>query len=589
MDQRRLLLFIAISLAIVTVFQWLLPPPPPNHPAHAPVPPPVAAPASPEVAPSTASETEVPIHVPRLPIDARSVIGSLSLEGARLDDLSLRGYHETVDQKSPLVRLLAPPGDPQPSYIQFGWSGGPGVVVPDDHTVWQANGTKLTDTQPVVLTWNNGQGLTFRIDLLIDRHYMFTAHQSVFNGSGKPVDVWPWQRVRRDYAPKTSGYGVLFEGMMGAVDQRIKEVGYPSAKSEAAKHDGVAFQKGATGGWAGFSDKYWLTAAIPDQSVPSKTSWDHTELNGHDRYQVSYVTEQPEHIAPGGDQGVATRAFAGAKVVRLLDHYQSRDHVPLLSYAVDWGWFFFITKPFFYAIDFLNGITGNFGIAILIFTVFVKLAFYPLAASSYRSMGKMRLLAPKIQAARERFKDDPARQQQAMMEVYKQEGISPMAQAGGCLPLVIQIPVFFSLYKVILINIEMRHAPFFGWIQDLSATDPTNVFNLFGLIPYDPAAISPTLHLGIWPLILGLTMFFQQRLNPPPPDPTQARIFQFMPIIFTFMMGRFPAGLVIYWSWNNTLTIAQQWYIQRGAKLTGPAAKPAAITPPKPKPRKAKA
>jgi YidC/Oxa1 family membrane protein insertase len=240
----------------------------------------------------------------------------------------------------------------------------------------------------------------------------------------------------------------------------------------------------------------------------------------------------------------------------------------LLSYAIDWGWFFFITRPFFYAIDWLNSVTGNFGVAILVFTVVVKLIFYPLAAKSYQSMGKMRLLAPKVQAARERFKDDPAKQQAAMMEVYKQEGVSPAAQMGGCLPMLIQIPVFFSLYKVILINIDMRHAPFFGWIHDLSATDPTNIFNLFGLIPFDPSQLSPFLHLGVWPVVLGLTMFFQQKLNPPAPDPAQQKMLQFMPLIFVFMMGRFPAGLVIYWCWNNTLTIAQQWYIQRGATLT---------------------
>ena len=290
--------------------------------------------------------------------------------------------------------------------------------------------------------------------------------------------------------------------------------------------------------------------------------------DGRDHYQVSYQASAPQHVAPGADASFDSRLFVGAKEVHLLDRYETQLHIPLLSYAVDWGRFFFLTKPFFYAIDWFYSVTGNFGIAILIFTVLVKIAFYPLAAKSYQSMGKMRLLAPKIQAARERHKDDPAKQQAAMMEVYKQEGISPAAQAGGCLPMLIQIPVFFSLYKVILVTIEMRQAPFFGWIHDLSATDPTNVFNLFGLIPFNPELISPTLHLGIWPVLLGVTMFFQQKLNPPPPDPVQARMFQFMPIIFTFMMGRFPAGLVIYWTWNNLLTMAQQWYIQRNVTLT---------------------
>ncbi len=570
MDQRRLLLFIAISVAIFALFQFVFPPPPrPAHPANTPVAANVSA-QPPQARPEGDSEA-LPTTGPRLAIEAPNLVGSMSLTGARLDDLRLRDFHETVDRNSPLVRLLERPDEKQPSYLQFGWLGPDGVKLPDDRTQWHASAGTLRAGEPVALTWDNGAGLSFRIDLAIDKQYLFNITQSVHNAGTAPVQLWPWQRVRRDYAPLTSGYGVLFEGLIGAVDNRIKEMGYPGTKSAAEKHDGTAFEQQDQGGWAGFTDKYWLTALIPDQQAQVKTSWAHTTHDGNDRYQISYVTASPQTVAPGGDASFGSRDFVGAKEVHLLDRYESRQHIPLLSYAVDWGWFFFLTKPFFYAIDFIYSLTGNFGVAILIFTVFVKLAFYPLAATSYRSMGKMRLLAPKIQAARERFKDDPARQQQAMMEVYKQEGVSPMAQAGGCLPLVIQIPVFFSLYKVILVTIEMRHAPFFGWIHDLSATDPTNVFNLFGLLPFDPSAISSTLHLGIWPLILGATMFFQQRLNPPPPDPTQARIFQFMPIVFTFMMGRFPAGLVIYWSWNNTLTIAQQWYIQRNAKLTGPA------------------
>lgn len=580
MDQKRLLLFIAISVVIVTGFQVLFPSPPPApHPAavaaSSPAAPDLSHPAPTGAVPGAEAEDAPPADAPRLAIDAPAVTGSLSLTGARLDDLRLRNYHETVDRNSPLVRLLERPGEPQPSYLQFGWSGADGVAVPDDKTVWKASAPALRDGTPVTLSWDNGHGLTFEIALAIDQHYLFSVTQTVRNTGHDPARVWPWQRVRRDYAPVTSGFGVLFEGMIGAVDGRLKEIGYPAAKSAAEKADGVAFTQGATGGWAGFDDKYWLTATIPDQQEAVTTTWNHTLHAGRDRYQISYVAADAETVPAGGAASAASRAFIGAKEVHLLDRYEKKDHIPLLSYAVDWGWFFFLTKPFFYALDFLNGIFGNFGIAILIFTVFVKLAFYPLAARAYQSMGKMRLLAPKIQAARERFKDDPVKQQQAMMEVYKQEGISPMAQAGGCLPLIIQIPVFFSLYKVILINIEMRHAPFVGWIRDLSATDPTNVFNLFGLLPFDPSALSPTLHLGIWPLILGATMYFQQKLNPPPPDPTQARIFQFMPIVFTFMMGRFPAGLVIYWSWNNTLTIAQQWYIQRNAKLTGPAGPPA--------------
>jgi YidC/Oxa1 family membrane protein insertase len=570
MDQKRFLLFIGISVMIIAAFQLLLPPAP-----HRAAPPPVASAFTP---PDTAKPAPLPAagaaqappakDDPRLTITANNVLGTLDLRGAVLDDLRLRNYHETVDPHSPLVRLLEPVGEPQPATIQFGWTAGQGVKTPGDDTVWTASARDLTDTRNVSLTWDNGQGLIFRIDLSVDKDFLFTARQSVHNAGAAAVDVWPWQRARRDYTPQTAGYYVLFEGILGVMDLRTHQLGYADARSTAAKHDDLAYQHENTGGWAGFCDKYWLTAIVPDQLMPVRADWTFTQPNGTPRYQISYVSTQPAHIAPGGDAASVSRLFVGAKEVHLLDRYETQSNIPLLSYAVDWGWLFFITKPFFYAIDWINGVTGNFGVAILIFTVFVKLAFYPLAAKSYRSMGKMRLLAPKIQAARERFKDDPARQQQAMMEVYKQEGVSPAAQAGGCLPMVIQIPVFFSLYKVILVTIEMRQAPFFGWIHDLSATDPTNIFNLFGLLPFDPTAISPALHLGVWPVILGVSMYFQQKLNPPAPDPAQQRILQFMPLIFVFMMGRFPAGLVIYWSWNNTLTIAQQWFIQRNATLT---------------------
>lgn len=571
MDRNRLLLFIAISAAITFGFQALFP----GRPAHRPAATPAAvtqtatppstkeSPVSPAAAPKAP-----PKDAPRLQIAAPRVLGSISLIGARLDDLRLKDYHLTVEKTSPLVRVLAPAEGPEPAYIQLGWSAPQGVAVPDDATLWKADGETLTESHPVTLTWDNGQGQIFALRYAIDRDYLLTVRQEVRNTGDKPVQVLPWQRARRDFQPKTAGYSVLFEGMMGVADGRTHDVGWQAAaKASSEATDGNAYTHDGAGGWAGFTDAYWLTALIPAQTDARRTEWLHSKADGTDHYQVSYRAPELATVAPGAISGAETRLFAGAKEVRLLDRYEARENIPLLSYAVDWGRFFFLTKPFFYAIDFFFGVTGNFGIAILIFTVLVKAAFTPLAARSYRAMGKMRLLAPKIQAVRDRYKDDPAKQQQAMMDVYKEEGISPMAQAGGCLPMLIQIPVFFSLYKVILVTIEMRHAPFFGWIRDLSATDPTNVFNLFGLLPFNPALYVPQLHLGIWPLVLGTTMYFQQKLNPPPPDPVQARMFQFMPILFTFMMGGFPAGLVIYWSWNNLLTIGQQWYIQKGMTL----------------------
>jgi YidC/Oxa1 family membrane protein insertase len=573
MDQKRLPLFIAISFAILLLFQYLTPrhvaPPPVQHARQQAANQPGAT--GPQALPAPGAPgnkaNPPPANAPRVTIDAPRVLGSISLLGARLDDLRLRDYHDTVAKNSPLVRILEPLPGREPSSVQFGWSSTDGVKVPDDSTLWTSSGGDVTANHPVTLTWDNGAGLKFSIDLAVDQNYMFTVRQSVRNTGAAPVQLWPWQRVRRDYQPATAGYSVLFEGLLGVMDHQLHTMTYSAVKSAADKHDGSAYDFSDTGGWAGFTDKYWLTALIPDQSVPVITSWIHNKDDGIDHYQVSYATASPEKLAPGASASLESRLFAGAKEVHLLDRYEARDHIPLLSYAVDWGHLFFLTKPFFYALDWLYSVFGNFGVAILIFTLGIKALFYPIAARSYRQMGKMRLLGPKIQQVRERYKDEPAKLQSEMMAVYKAENVNPVS---GCAPMLLQVPVFFALYKVILVTIEMRQAPFFGWIQDLSATDPTNIFNLFGLIPFNPAEISPMLHLGVWPLIMGATMYLQQKLNPPPPDPTQARMLQFMPLIFMFSMGRFPAGLVIYWSWNNTLTMAQQWFIQRQAKL-GPA------------------
>jgi YidC/Oxa1 family membrane protein insertase len=403
---------------------------------------------------------------------------------------------------------------------------------------------------------------------------MFGVKQRVRNNTAAPVKLYPWARIRRDYKPAVSGYYILFEGLLGVVNGTLQETTYDKAKTEGEKHGGVAFDATASGGWAGITDKYWLTALVPDQSVTSTVNFRHTTdaASGEtgasqDRYQVDYVTSEPQIVAPGAEVQLGSHLFAGAKLVSLLDHYEAQYHIPSFDKAVDFGWFYFLTKPIFYALDWLNSLLGNFGLAILVFTVFVKALFFPLANYSYRSMSRMKLLAPKMQSLRERYKDDPQRMQQEMMGLYKAEKVNP---ASGCLPMVIQIPVFFSLYKVIFVTIEMRQAPFFGWIKDLSQVDPTNVFNLFGLVPIDPSQYLPLLHLGAWPLIMGVTMFLQQKLNPPPPDPVQARVFQFMPVIFTFMLARFPAGLVIYWSWNNLLSIGQQWLIMRRTRLPQP-------------------
>ncbi len=574
MDQKRLFLAIAISVAILFGFQALMPRPPHR------VPPAVQTTASGEpataprpsdtlgVVPQDAGNAPVtpPQAVPRLKIEAPRVSGSISLLGARFDDLVLNDYHETIDHTSPLVRLLEARQDPQPSYIQFGWTGPAGVKVPDSASLWTASAATLTRATPVTLSWDNSAGLVFQLVIGIDDNYMFQVRQVVQNHGDAPVALHPWARVRRDYTPTVGGYSVLHEGLVGWIDGRLRETTYASAKSTGEKHDGTAYQGTGIGGWAGFTDKYWLEAVIPDQNAEGTTTY--RFLNeGKGGYQADVVSTRPDVVPAHGDLSQTAHAFVGAKVVQLLNHYQDQEGIGHLSYAIDWGWFWFLTKPIYYALDWLNAALGNFGLAILVFTIGVKALFFPLANKSYKSMSKMKLLAPKMAALKEQYKDDPTKLQQMTMQLYKAESVNP---ASGCLPMVVQIPVFFSLYKVIFINIDMRHAPFFGWIHDLSAIDPTNVFNLFGLIPFEPTTISPFLHLGVWPLIMGLTMWGQQKLNPPPPDPMQAKLFQFMPVIFTFMLARFPAGLVIYWTWNNLLTIGQQWLIMRQTKLSRP-------------------
>ncbi len=573
MDQTRLFLAIAVSIAILIGFQLLVPHPPP-HPAApttlhttAPAPPagaPVASVGRPAVAAAPAP------NAPRLAVEAPAVEGSLNLEGARLDHIVLRDYHTTVARNSPHVTLLGPVGGPRPYYVQFGWSAAPGedLKLPGQNALWKASPGPLSPNHPVTLSWDNGAGLVFRLVLGVDAHYMFRVAQEVTNHTAKPISLYPWARIRRGYTPAVLGSYLLQEGPLGVLDGTLHEFSYAGTRNRA-KHrpDGIAFRAESVGGWAGITDKYWLVALIPDQKEKAIASFRYLLQGRQNHYQVDFIAAAPEEILPGASANSVQHVFVGAKVLSLLGHYQRKYGIPYFEKAVDFGLLYIITRPTFYALDWLNQLFGNFGLAIMAFTVCLRAAFFPLANKSFKSMSRMRLLQPKMQAIKERFKDDTQRQQQEMMALYKAEGVNP---ASGCLPMLIQIPVFWSLYKVLYITIEMRHAPFFGWIHDLSAQDPTNVFNLFGLIPFHPSAISPLLHIGAWPLIMGGTMLLQQRLNPTPPDPVQARIFMLMPILFTFMLAHFPVGLVIYYSWNNLLSVGQQWLIMRQTRLAKP-------------------
>ena len=499
---------------------------------------------------------------PRVKIDTRDLSGSIALKGGRLDDLSLRQYRETVDPGSPNIVLLSPQGSPEPYYTDTGFVSQPGapVATPKADTLWTSNSNTLTVDKPVALTWDNGAGVVFHRDIAIDDQYMFTIKDSVENKSAEPLTLFPYALTARRGKPKTSGYAVLLEGFLGVIGaSRVQEITYDGIEKETSATrilDGV-------GGWLGFTDKYWAVAVVPEQDKAFKGRFSSTGTTVK-TYQ-SDLLEDAVTVAPGASADATTRVFAGAKEVKIIDAYKQSLGIKNFELMIDWGWFWFLTQPMFKLIDFIFKFVGNFGVAILIVTVLVKTVFFPLANKSYRSMAKMKAIQPLQQSIKDRWPDDKQKQQQETMELYKREGVNPIA---GCLPVALQIPVFFSLYKVIFITIEMRQAPFFGWIKDLSTPDPTNIFTLFGLIPGDPTTlplVGSFMHLGIWPVVMGISMFVQMKMNPEPTDPVQKQMFTYMPLIFTFMLGSFPAGLVIYWTWNNTLSVLQQGLIMKKA------------------------
>ena len=497
---------------------------------------------------------------PRIRIETPALSGSIALKGGRVDDVALKNYHETVDPKSPEIVLFSPAGSETPYYAEFGWVGADAGPLPTSDTLWTSDGKVLSPGAPVTLTWDNGAGLVFKRIVAVDDKYMFTVRDEVENKGSGAITLYPYSLVSRWGKPHTQGYYVLHEGMIGYLgNDGLQEFTYDKLAKEGAY--GGANTKGRawtgeSGGFVGITDKYWAAAAIPDQDMPYTGAFTDRTDGTTNVYQAS-VRGDAVNLAAGASATATQRLFAGAKEVNLINNYEKDLGIKHFDLMIDWGWFFFITKPMFRALDFFYHLFGNFGVSILVVTFCLKLLFLPIANRSYVSMAKMKAVQPEMASIRERYKDDRMKQQQATMELYKKEKINPVA---GCWPVLIQIPVFFALYKVLFITIEMRHAPFFGWIHDLAAPDPTSVVNLFGLLPF-PAP--DFVHLGVWPLIMGVTMFVQMKMNPAPPDPVQAQIFTFMPIVFTFMLGSFPAGLVIYWAWNNTLSVTQQYVIMR--------------------------
>ena len=582
MDQKNLILAIVFSVAILLGYQWIFPAPEqpkkppqtteqqaqtPTAQSSATAPTPSTAP-SPQGAPSaaggtapTAATTPTPkvqdrsaalAATARLTVASPRLDGSIALKGGRFDDLSLKNYRLTIDPNSPEIILLSPQGAEHPYFAEFGWVADGDTKVPSADTVWTADRKSLSPGEAATMSWDNGEGLTFTRTVAVDANFMFTVTQKVRNAGTRATTLHPYALISRTGKPPAEGTYLLHEGGVGVLNGSLVDPGYDDIKDFKPQN--------TKGGWLGITDKYWLVALVPDPAQDVATRFTHTLRDKTDVYQADWLGAA-QALSPGGEIVSTSRMFGGAKEVHLLDAYEQAG-VERFSYAVDWGWFWFLTKPIFYGLDYFKSILGNFGLAILLLTVLIKAAFFPLANKSYRAMSRMKALQPKMMELRERFKEDRARLNQEMMALYKAENANPMS---GCLPLLIQVPVFFALYKVLYVNIEMRHAPFYGWIHDLSAPDPTSVLTLFGLIPVVIPHSLEFLQIGVWPIIMGITMFLQQKLNPAPPDPMQQKMFMLLPVVFTFMLARFPAGLVIYWAWNNVLSCGQQWLIMRKA------------------------
>ena len=505
------------------------------------------------------NKTEKFKNVPRVQLNSNETSGSISLKGARIDDITLTQYRETLDADSSLINLLLKSNEKNPYFIEHGWSSPDGLKVPNGKTLWKSSKNLLSPDTSITLSWDNGEGIIFYQDISVDDTFMFTINQRVKNNTNNAVTLYPYGLIRRTGEPETTKFFVLHEGPLGVFDGTLSEKSYEDLAESGQK--GINIKPAESGGWTGLTDKYWMTALLPDQN--EKYSFTYRYLNSSGgQYQTDFLGKAVK-IQPKSEGNFLSRTFAGAKRLALFDDYEERFNVKHFDLAIDFGWFYFLTKPFFYALSWANDYLGNFGLAILAITVLVKIVFFPLANKSYKSMAKMRNLSPEIQKLRERVGDDRQKLNQEMMNLYKKEKVNP---AAGCLPILVQIPVFFALYKVLFVSIEMRQTPFFGWIKDLSVQDPTSILNLFGLLPYSTSIFPDFLNLGIWPLLMGVTMFLQQRLNPTPPDPIQAKIFAWMPVAFTFLLATFPAGLVIYWTWNNLLSICQQWLIMNGMK-----------------------
>ena len=493
----------------------------------------------------------------RIKIDSLRLQGSISLKGLKIDDLTFKDYKNTLNADDKLVTLFKPSSTKGGYFSNFGWikaSSDENFDLPNDQTIWKTNSKKITNKNSATFSWTNNQGVQFEQEILIDENYMFTIKQKVINNTDKDISLSPVAKISRTDTPKTQGFFILHEGPIGIVDNVLEEIDYKDLKKNIGP-----IEYNSKGGWFGITDKYWLATLIPDQNSNVIVRYQFYTKNNKEKYQVDYkggIIEIPSNKSVT----IKNLLYAGAKEIKLLDKYEKQYSIQRLDFAIDFGWYYFLTKPFLYILIFFKNISGNFGVSIILLTLLIKLVFFPLANKSYIAMQKMKELQPQLLRIKETYKNDKVKLNQEMMALYKREKVNP---AAGCLPILIQIPVFFALYKILFVSLEMRQAPFYFWIHDLSIADPTSILNLFGLLPYDPNFLPKIINIGIWPLIMGGTMWLQQRLNPQPTDPVQAKIFTFLPIFFTFILAPFPSGLVIYWTANNVLSMAQQILIKK--------------------------
>ena len=498
----------------------------------------------------TISRTDAINQEKRIILENGKLKGSISLKGALIDDITFKVYKETLDKNSKLVTFLHPKQIKDGYFLESGWASADSTKVPNNNSIWKVrNNNILTNKTPIELEWNNQNGLVFIKKIELDNQYLFKITESVQNNTKAPLNLFHYSQITRKEKPAVQNFYILHEGMVGVINENLQEQKYDDIKEKNQKYQGNK-------GWVGITDKYWLTAIVPEKNKSFNA-----EFVYENSYKANFILTEPTTINPGATGSSSAQIFIGAKEVVTVDGYAETAGINKFDLAIDWGWFYFFTKPLFFIIEFFYKLTGNFGVAIILLTAAIRILFFPLANYSFASMAKMKALQPEMTRLKDLYKDDKQKIQAEMMALYRKEKINPVS---GCLPMLIQIPFFFAIYKMLFVTLEMRQAPFFGWIQDLSASDPTSLFNLFGLIPWDPPSF---LVIGVWPILMGLTMWLQQKLNPAPTDPIQAKIFAFFPLFLTVMLASFPSGLVVYWTINNVLTMAQQYIIIKKTKV----------------------